>query len=42
MAFSIAAMYIGDCTVTDPDSVQISYPNFISDMQNVGAQIIPL
>jgi len=42
MAFSIAAMYIGDCTVTDPDSVQISYPNFISDMKNVGAQIIPL
>ena len=42
MAFSIAAMYIGDCTVTDPDSVQNSYPNFISDMKNVGAQIIPL
>ena len=42
MAFSIAAMYIGDCTVTDPDSVQISYPNFISDMKNVGAQIISL
>ena len=42
MAFSIAAMYIGDCTVTDPDSVQISYPNFISDMKNVGAQIFPL
>ena len=42
MAFSIAAMYIGDCTVTDPDSIQISYPNFISDMKNVGAQIISL
>ena len=42
MAFSIAAMYIGDCTVTDTDSVQISYPNFISDMKNVGAQIISL
>ena len=42
MAFSIAAMYIGDCTVTDPASVQISYPNFISDMKNVGAQIISL
>ena len=34
--------HIGDCTVTDPDSVQISYPNFISDMKNVGAQIISL
>ena len=42
MAFSIAAMYVGDCTVTDPDSIQISYPNFITDMKNVGAQIIPL
>ena len=40
MAFSIVGMYIGDCTVTDPDSVQVSYPNFISDMKNVGAQII--
>ena len=42
MAFSIASMYIGDCTVTDPDSVQVSYPNFIKDMKNCGAQIIPL
>ena len=42
MAFSIASMYIGYCTVTDPDSVQVSYPNFIKDMKNCGAQIIPL
>ena len=40
MAFSIIGMYIGDCTVTDPDSIQVSYPNFISDMKNSGAQII--
>ena len=39
MAFSIAAMYIGDCTVTDPDSADVSYPNFVSDMQNCGAKI---
>ena len=41
MAFSIAAMYVGDCIVTDPDSVQVSYPNFIKDMENCGAQIFP-
>ena len=41
MAFSIAAMYVGDCIVTDPDSVQVSYPNFIKDMKNCGAQIFP-
>ena len=39
MAFSIVAMYIGDCIVTDPDSVSVSYPNFIKDMKNAGAQI---
>jgi len=39
MAFSIAAMYIGNCTVTDPDSADVSYPNFVSDMQNCGAKI---
>jgi len=32
-------MYIGDCIVTDPDSVSVSYPNFIKDMKNAGAQI---
>ena len=39
MAFSIVGMLIGDCTVTDPDSASVSYPNFISDMQNCGARI---
>ena len=37
MAFSIAGMYVGECTVSDPDSVKVSYPEFISDMKNVGA-----
>jgi len=37
MAFSIAGMFVGDCTVSDPDAVKVSYPEFISDMKNVGA-----
>ncbi|MDC0052329.1 3-phosphoshikimate 1-carboxyvinyltransferase [Candidatus Nitrosopelagicus sp.] len=37
MAFSIAGMFVGDCTVSDPDSVKVSYPEFISDIKNVGA-----
>lgn len=39
MAFCIAAMYVGDCTVSDPESVDVSYPSFISDMNRVGAKI---
>ena len=39
MAFCIAGMFIGDCTVTDPESVKISYPNFIEEMNNLGAKI---
>ena len=39
MAFSIVGMFIGNCTVTDPDSASVSYPNFISDMQDCGARI---
>ena len=37
MAFSIVGMFVGECTVSDPDSVKVSYPEFISDMKNVGA-----
>ena len=37
MAFSIVGMFVGDCTVSDPDAVRVSYPKFISDMKNVGA-----
>ena len=39
MAFCIAGMYIGNCSVTDPDSVKVSYPNFIEEMNRLGAKI---
>ena len=39
MAFCIAGMYVGDCTVTDPDSVKVSYPNFVEEMNKIGAKI---
>lgn len=39
MAFCIAGMYIGDCTVTDPDSVKVSYPNFVEEINKIGGKI---
>ncbi len=39
MAFCIAGMHVGDCTVTDPESVKVSYPNFIEEMNRMGAKI---
>ena len=39
MAFCIAGMYVGDCTVSDPESVNVTYPNFIEEMNNLGAKI---
>jgi 3-phosphoshikimate 1-carboxyvinyltransferase len=39
MAFCIAGMYVGDCVVTDPESVKVSYPNFIEEMNKMGAKI---
>ena len=39
MAFCIAGMYVGDCTVSDPESVAVSYPKFIEEMQSIGAKI---
>ena len=39
MAFSIAGMFVGECTVSDPDAVKVSYPEFISDIVNTGAKI---
>ena len=39
MAFCIAGMYVGDCEVSNPESVDVSYPSFISDMNSVGARI---
>jgi 3-phosphoshikimate 1-carboxyvinyltransferase len=40
MALSIAGMFVGNCIVTDPDSVDVSYPTFIEDMKKIGANII--
>ena len=39
MAFCIAGMYVGNCTISDPESVDISYPDFISEMKRVGCKI---
>jgi len=39
MAFCIAGMYIGNCTISDPESAEISYPNFISEMKRIGCKI---
>ena len=39
MAFCIAGMYVGNCIVTHPESVRVSYPNFIEDMNRLGADI---
>lgn len=39
MAFCIAGMFVGDSIVSNPESIEISYPNFISDMNNVGGKI---
>jgi len=39
MAFCIAGMFVGNCTVTDPESVKVSYPNFIEEMKRMGAKI---
>ena len=39
MAFCIAGMYIGDCTISDPESVRISYPNFVEEMNSLGGKI---
>jgi len=42
MAFCIVGMYVGNCTVTDPESVDVSYPSFVSDMNRVGAKIVTI
>jgi 3-phosphoshikimate 1-carboxyvinyltransferase len=39
MAFCIAGMYVGNCSVSDPDSVNVSYPNFIKDLNQAGGKI---
>ena len=39
MAFCIAGMFVGESTVTDPESVKVSYPNFVEEMNRLGAKI---
>jgi 3-phosphoshikimate 1-carboxyvinyltransferase len=39
MAFCIAGMYVGNSTISDPESVDISYPDFISEMKRIGCKI---
>ena len=39
MAFCIAGMFVGNCTVSDPQSVDVSYPTFIQNMNAIGAKI---
>jgi len=39
MAFCICGMYVGGCEVTNPESVEVSYPNFISDIAKIGGNI---
>ena len=39
MAFCIVGMFVGNCTVSDPQSVDVSYPTFIQDMNAIGAKI---
>ena len=39
MAFCIAGMFVGNCSVSNPESISISYPNFISDMNKAGGNI---
>ena len=39
MAFCIAGTFIGNCVVTDSKSVEASYPNFIEEMNRLGAKI---
>jgi 3-phosphoshikimate 1-carboxyvinyltransferase len=41
MAFTIAAMLTEKSIVAGAESVDVSYPNFISDMKDLGARISP-
>lgn len=42
MAFTIAAMLTDHSIVAGAESVDVSYPNFLSDMQQLGANISPM
>ena len=39
MIFCIVGMFIGGCTVTDPESVSVSFPKFIEEMNRLGGNI---
>ena len=39
MAFCICGMYVGNCEVTNPESVEVSYPDFILDLTKTGGNI---
>ena len=39
MTFCIAGMYVGNCIVSDAESVNVSYPNFIDDVNAIGGKI---
>lgn len=39
MAFSIAGMYVGDCIVSDPNSINVSFPNFIDEIKRIGGKL---
>ncbi|GFN40737.1 MAG: 3-phosphoshikimate 1-carboxyvinyltransferase [Marine Group I thaumarchaeote] len=39
MTFCIAGMYVGNCIVSDAESVNVSYPNFIVDVNAIGGKI---
>ena len=38
MAFSVAAMNIGDCEIDDAQSINKSYPSFFDDFNNLGGK----
>lgn len=39
MAFCIAGMYVGACTITDAESVDVSFPNFVEELKRLGARL---
>jgi 3-phosphoshikimate 1-carboxyvinyltransferase len=41
MAFTIASMMTEKSIVAGAESVDVSYPNFISDMKELGARLSP-
>lgn len=42
MGLSIAGMYVGNSTIDGANSVNVSYPNFVAQINGVGGKIMPL